>query len=137
MAAGDAVTMYETNELDMTPVGTGDLPRIQDPQSGLSDQLTITQQLATFYIGLNCQVAPFNDIKVRQAFAQALDRQRIVDTIYDKTVPAATTIVPPQMPGYSTSGLQRPGLRRGRGQAAARFLELWQCRQAAADHAAH
>jgi oligopeptide transport system substrate-binding protein len=108
LAAGDPVTMYENDELDIAPVGTGALPRVQDPQSGLSEQLSITEQMATFYIGLNCQLPPFNDVKVRQAFAQALDRQRIVDNLYDKTVPAATTIVPPTMPGYSISGLHAP-----------------------------
>ena len=102
--------MYETDELDASPVGAADLPRITDPANASSQELTVSEQLSTFYLGLNCQEPPFDDLKVRQAFAQAIDRQRIVDMLYDQTVPAADTIVPPQMPGYDTERHQRPRL---------------------------
>ncbi|MGQ9553640.1 MAG: peptide ABC transporter substrate-binding protein [Anaerolineae bacterium] len=110
MSGGYPVTMYENDELDVAAVGTDDLPRITDPANETSQELAVSEQLATFYVGLNCALPPFDDIKVRQAFAQALDRQKIVDLIYDRTVPAANTIVPPLMPDYDTSGLSAPPL---------------------------
>lgn len=110
LSGGEPVTMYENEELDATLVGTANLPRITDPASGISTQLTVSEQLATFYMGLNCQTPPFDDPDVRRAFAMALDRQRIVDILYQGTVPAAKTIVPPQMPEYDNEGLSAPDL---------------------------
>ena len=108
LGPGHAVTMYENDELDIAPVGSSDLPRVTDPFYSLSQELTVSEQLATFYIGLNCQLEPFTDVKVRQAFAQALDRQKIVDFLYERTVPAAETIVPPTMPDYDNDHLAAP-----------------------------
>ena len=108
MSGGYPVTMYENDELDTAPVGSADLPRITDPATGVDRELTINEQLSTFYVGMNCALPPFDDVKVRQAFAQALDRQRIVDLLYDRTEPAAKTIVPPLMPDYDNEGLSAP-----------------------------
>ncbi len=108
LSGGQGVTMYENGELDVTGVGISDLPRITDPEQGLSDELTVIDQLATFYVGMRCDIAPFDETEVRQAFAMALDRQRIVDMLYQSTVPAAETIVPPGMPDYDNEGLAGP-----------------------------
>ncbi|NPV09031.1 MAG: peptide ABC transporter substrate-binding protein [Anaerolineae bacterium] len=110
LGGGDPVTMYENDELDATLVGTATLPRITDPASGLASELTVSEQLATFYVGLNCETPPFDDLEVRRAFALALDRQKIVDILYEGTVPAAKTVVPPQMPDYDNEGLAAPAL---------------------------
>lgn len=48
-----------------------------------------------FYIGLNNTIAPFTDVRVRQAVAYAIDRQRIVDNFYPPGSEAATQFVPP------------------------------------------
>jgi len=58
--------------------------------------------LNIFYIGFNNKIAPFDNEKVRQAFAMAIDRQRIVDEYY----PAGSTVAenfapPPLVPGFS------------------------------------
>jgi len=108
LSGGEGVTMYENDELDATGVGIADLPRLTDPAQELSAQLTSADQLATFYVGMHCETAPFDDVMVRQAFAMALDRQRIVDALYQSTVPAAHTIVPPQMPDYDNDALSAP-----------------------------
>lgn len=108
LSAGHAVTMYENNELDASPVGVSDLPRITDPESASSRELTISEQLATFYVGINSNIEPFTDIRVRQAFAHAIDRERIVEFLYEGTVRAADTIVPPDMPEYDNAALGAP-----------------------------
>lgn len=108
LSSGEGVTMYENNELDVTGVGITDLPRITDPEQGLNDQLTVIDQLATFYLGLRCDAEPFDNAGVRAAFAMALDRQKIVDMLYQSTVPAAETIVPPDMPDYDNGTLAAP-----------------------------
>ncbi|MHB0967893.1 MAG: ABC transporter substrate-binding protein [Bellilinea sp.] len=58
--------------------------------------------LNIFYIGFNHNVAPFDDVKVRQAIAYAIDRQRIVDQYYPEGSQVAKVFVPPALkPGYS------------------------------------
>ena len=41
--------------------------------------LLFRDPLNIFYVGLNRDFAPFDDERVRQAMAMAVDRQRIVD----------------------------------------------------------
>ncbi|HMN58838.1 MAG TPA: ABC transporter substrate-binding protein [Anaerolinea sp.] len=60
------------------------------------------EALNIFYIGFNVDMAPFNNEKVRQALAQAIDRKRIVDQYYPVGSLVANVFVPPAMkPGYS------------------------------------
>ena len=48
----------------------------------------------TFYLNFNNRYAPVNDVRVRQAIAQALDRQRIVDLFYPTGSTRATHVPP-------------------------------------------
>jgi ABC-type transport system substrate-binding protein len=58
-----------------------------------------------FYIGLNNTIAPFDNDKVRQAVAMAIDKQRIVENYYPPGSEVAEQFVPPSFdPGYSKSG---------------------------------
>ncbi len=106
LAGGSAMTMYENGELEAVPVGLNDIERVTDPTNPLNKELTIVPSMSTFYLGLNVNQPPFDDVKVRQAFNYALDKQRIMDVIYKKTVPAATGVVPPTMPGYHNEDLE-------------------------------
>lgn len=65
-------------------------------------QLIPRDALNVFYIGFNVDKAPFNNEKVRQAFAMAIDRARIVADYYPDGSQVATVFVPPDMkPGWS------------------------------------
>ncbi|MCC6567719.1 MAG: peptide ABC transporter substrate-binding protein [Anaerolineales bacterium] len=58
-----------------------------------------------FYIGLNNTIAPFDNDKVRQAVAMAINKKQIVDSFYPAGSEVAQQFVPPSfLPGYSTSG---------------------------------
>jgi peptide/nickel transport system substrate-binding protein len=47
------------------------------------------------YIGFNCQKAPFNDVRVRQAISMAINKNEIVDGIYQGTaIPSVGPIAP-------------------------------------------
>lgn len=48
-----------------------------------------------FYLGMNNTIAPFTDVRVRQAVSMAIDKQRIVDNFYPPGSIAATQFVPP------------------------------------------
>jgi ABC-type transport system substrate-binding protein len=58
--------------------------------------------LNIFYIGFNNTIKPFDNEKVREAFAQAIDRQRIVDQYYPAGSAVAQNFVPDLFnPGFS------------------------------------
>jgi oligopeptide transport system substrate-binding protein len=106
LSGGSRMVMYEQGELDMTAVGLNDIERVTDPTNPLNEELHTTESMGIFYIGLNVNQPPFDDMKVRQAFNYALDRQRIIDVVYKETVPVAWGIVPPSMPNYENPDLQ-------------------------------
>jgi oligopeptide transport system substrate-binding protein len=106
LSGGSRMVMYEQGDLDLTPVGLNDIERVTDPTNPLSQELHTVDSLGVFYIGLNVNQPPFDDVKVRQAFNYALDRQRIIDVVYKKTVPVAWGVVPPTMPNYSNPDLK-------------------------------
>ncbi|WP_062212047.1 ABC transporter substrate-binding protein [Aureimonas sp. AU12] len=56
-------------------------------------------QLHTGYITMNTTLAPFDDVKVRQAVNMAINKDRIVQIINGRAVPANQPL-PPAMPGY-------------------------------------
>ena len=56
-------------------------------------------QLHTGYVTMNTQMAPFDNVKVRQAVNMAINKDRIVQLINNRAVPANQPL-PPSMPGY-------------------------------------
>ncbi|MDH4985570.1 ABC transporter substrate-binding protein [Aminobacter anthyllidis] len=56
-------------------------------------------QLQTGYVTMNTQMAPFDNVKVRQAVNMAINKDRIVKLINNRAVPANQPL-PPSMPGY-------------------------------------
>lgn len=57
--------------------------------------------LTIFYYGFNIKKAPFNNLKVRQAFASAIDRKQITDMLAGGQTPLLSW-VPPGMMGYNS-----------------------------------
>jgi oligopeptide transport system substrate-binding protein len=100
LGGGSAMTMYENGDLDAVPIGPNDVERVTDPASPLNKELTIAPQLSTFFVVFNTRKPPFDDPKVRQAFALSIDRQQIVDVVGKKMPVLANSILPPGMPGY-------------------------------------
>jgi len=60
--------------------------------------------LANYFYRFNVTRPPFNNLKIRQAFSAAIDRQRIVNKITKAGELPATCFVPPGLPGYLASG---------------------------------
>jgi len=100
LGGGSAMTMYENGDLEAVPIGISDIERVSDTNSPLNKELSISPQLSTGYLVFNIRKPPFDDPKVRQAFALAIDRQKFVDVVYRKMAAPANTILPPGMPGY-------------------------------------
>lgn len=94
------INLYQQGKLDVAPIGVGDIPRVTDPQSPLRNQLVTTPQLSFSYIGFNVHQRPFDDPKVRLAFAYATNKKGLVNGITRGTQIAANGILPPGIPGY-------------------------------------
>lgn len=60
--------------------------------------------LISRFINVNTARAPFDDVRVRRAFALAIDRDAIADHIFLNTATPAYRIVPTGMPDYPTDG---------------------------------
>ena len=101
LAGGSVLTMYENNEIDVAGVGITDIDRVQDPTSNLNAEYVTGDDLSISYIGFNTQVEPFNDPKVRQAFAHAIDREKIAKVVLKDMLRVAQGVMMSGLPGYN------------------------------------
>lgn len=63
--------------------------------------LSKAQPGLAYVLGINTTKAPWNDVRLRQAFAKAVNTDEIVKTIYKGKYPAATSVLTPATPGYT------------------------------------
>jgi oligopeptide transport system substrate-binding protein len=103
LSGGSLLTRYENEEIHVGIVPALDLEAVKAGDSPLSDQYYPSNQMALSYLGLNVNQAPFDDIKVRQAMALAIDRDVINEVLLYNAWRVADGILPPEMPGYSES----------------------------------
>ena len=108
LSGGSALVAYEDGDIDVTGVGLDDLERIQDPSDPLNDEYQTVQRQSIDYIGFNVNTPPFDDPKVRQAFALAVDREKIAEVILKSAIPVATGVLPPGVPGYTPADKTYP-----------------------------
>ncbi|MBK7708770.1 MAG: ABC transporter substrate-binding protein [Acidobacteria bacterium] len=54
------------------------------------------------YIGFNTQRTPFNDVRIRQAVAYAIDREKIIKELFNGQAKLAHSILPEESWAYST-----------------------------------
>ncbi len=102
LLAGGGITKYEKGDIDVSGVALDDIERVQDPADALNKDYHSGSQLSLDYIGFNTNSPPFDDPKVRQAFAMAVDKEQIARAVFHDAVPVANSIVMPGMPSYST-----------------------------------
>lgn len=95
---------YKGGEIDLVQLERQDVSALQ-ADSNYKDQLKFYPRPAIWYVGLNPLVyKPFADKRVRQAFAMAIDRQKIVDQYLGGVNQIATGIVPPAVLGHRENG---------------------------------
>jgi oligopeptide transport system substrate-binding protein len=96
------VEAFEGGTLDYSPIDDSDASWIRyDPTLG--PQLRSVPSLSTTYYGFDVRQKPFDDVRVRQAFAHAVNWTRIVDLANTGSLTAATSMVPLGMPGRSST----------------------------------
>lgn len=99
--AGRSMSMYEAGEIDITGIGGGDIERALDPQNSLNADVVQAVGMCTSYVYFNVNIAPFDDINVRRAFAMSLDLDRYIEVTLKGYSTRATSILPPGIPGYT------------------------------------
>ena len=101
--SGSPLIMYENDEIDLSPVGINDIESIRDPNNALNAEFVERESLDVFYIGFNLEEPPFDDLRVRQALAMAIDKELLANTILNELVVPADGILPPGIPGFNES----------------------------------
>ncbi len=89
----------ETGEVDLAfDLGISDLESLE----GNDSVTTMTTPSNTvWYLGMNVQKAPLDNVKVRQAIAYALNPQDYIDIVFSgKATPAHNTMLPGGVEGY-------------------------------------
>jgi oligopeptide transport system substrate-binding protein len=97
-----AYAKYKSGELDIAgvPIANTDAVR-SDPV--LSKELLQDPELTVFWVDINVKKAPFDKLQVRQAFAQAVDRDSYVKNVLKGRGYATTTFIPRGMRDYNPS----------------------------------
>ena len=98
-----AFAMYESNELDTQSVPLPEIDRVKaDPV--LSEEYFNAPDVATYYYGFTNNKPPFDDVRVRTAFTQAIDRQSLIDNVTKGGQIPATSFAPPGIFGAPEPG---------------------------------
>lgn len=89
---------YEAGELDVTDIPPAEFPRVTR-SSRYEPLLHKITAMTTMYLGMNCEMAPFDDVRVRRAVNHAVNKDKLLRLINRRGV-EARGVLPPTMPGY-------------------------------------
>jgi oligopeptide transport system substrate-binding protein len=106
--AGIPMNLYETGEIDVASISLSYIDRVTDEAGPFYSELVVVPQLSFSYLGFNAAKEPFDDVNVRRAFTQALDKEKLAELVFRDMVEPAYGILPPGILGYNEelSGLE-------------------------------
>jgi len=99
--SGIPMNIYETGEIDVTGVSLNYIDKVTDKTGSFHQELQIVPQLSFSYIGFNTAEPPFDDVNIRRAFSQAIDKDKLVSLVFRDMVQSAGGILPPGIPGFN------------------------------------
>lgn len=92
-----AVALFEAGRVDHTEIGSFDASWISY-DAELGPQLRQADSFSVSYYGFDTREPPFDDARVRRAFSQAVDWDRVA-LLADPTSVLATSLIPQGIPG--------------------------------------
>ncbi len=96
------ITKYDADEIDISALWFLTGPEIERVRQRHADDYLAGPMLNTHYIGFNLSRPPFNDRRVRRAFAMAIDKETLAHMVLGGyAFPASGGFVPVGMPGHS------------------------------------
>ncbi|MEA3287245.1 MAG: ABC transporter substrate-binding protein [Candidatus Marinimicrobia bacterium] len=66
------------------------------------------EELGFYYLAMNVDRKPFDDVRVRQAVSLAIDREKIIKRVMHNSASLAKGAIPPGLPGYDSSKVHIP-----------------------------
>lgn len=104
---------YLAEELDIV----GDFPagEIKSLRKSHPNHLRLSPLLSTMYLVFNVTKEPFDDVRVRQALALAIDRDKLTQKVLRSNELANASLVPPMVPGHRAYvEMNSPNLERAK-----------------------
>ncbi len=93
---------FEAGDLDHTWTAVSSIARLREsPPAG--SVVVEKPSLAYVWLGMNKDVAPFDNANVRRAVQHAIDREVVVDAAYFGAASTSTGIIAPGLPGHRDS----------------------------------
>jgi ABC-type transport system substrate-binding protein len=89
---------FESGEIDVAAIPPDEFPYVMKTPRLKALTLHITT-LSTDYLGMNCQMKPFDDVRVRRAINYAIRKPKLIAILNGRGA-AARGILPPGLPGY-------------------------------------
>jgi len=98
----NAIDRYANNEISLMTMVNADPGTITRVRQTYRDELIAIPRPATFFLVFLVNQSPFDDVRVRQAFVHAVDRDALaLEAFQGLRQPATGGFIPPGMPGYS------------------------------------
>ena len=99
---------FQAGNLDVCDVPATQIPEARDTYGESEDgytatpghQLLLGGEPSTYYLTVNCSVAPWDNADFRRAVSMAINREAICDEVFHGTRTPADNIVPPGINGY-------------------------------------
>ncbi|MDW7730704.1 MAG: glutathione ABC transporter substrate-binding protein [Bacillota bacterium] len=82
------------------PIQPSDASRVENMANAY---LNVQSSTSLAYIGFNCEKAPYDDVRVRQAISMAINKDDIIEGIYEGTAIPAVGPIAPGVFGYDPS----------------------------------